>query len=404
MYRRVLATYYETGKITPLVKPFTKIEKMSQTKYKAPRMIQARDPSFNIHFGKYIKPLEHKVFKDSKLSYHFGKGTQGQIAEKIWKLSNKWQYYTEGDHTTFDAYITTEMLKLVHKYYNACYQSPELAALCKRTLKNTCISRKGDKYKVEGTRMSGEMDTSFANSLVNIAILKELMHRLKIKGEAIVNGDDFIMFTNQPVNIKEAEKILQTMNMKTTMKESTKNIHTVEFCRNKIIINADGSIGLLKDVERTFNTFGMTHVQIDYYRNYLLENLYGAWQMNKTSPLGIAFKRMFNHANRLEYNYSGNTFAGQFKYLERDMQYSVREARKDRELKEDEITLSMITAYEEVLQLQKFEHKLVNRINIIWKYYPTLGSKILHNTKNKISRTLYINHTTQQIDQITDYS
>lgn len=129
---------------------------MKISKYKAPRMIQARHISFNIQYGKYIKPLEQYVTKKHKLALHFGKGTPNEIAERIYKLSNKWNYKTEGDHSTFDAHITKEMLQLTHKYYQACFGGDSfLSKLSKRTINNTCKSRKEIDIKLKAHECPG---------------------------------------------------------------------------------------------------------------------------------------------------------------------------------------------------------------------------------------------------------
>jgi hypothetical protein len=45
--------------------------------------------------------------------------------------------------------------------------------------------------------MSGDVDTSFGNSLINYYILISLLKELNVVGDAIVNGDDFIIFTTR---------------------------------------------------------------------------------------------------------------------------------------------------------------------------------------------------------------
>lgn len=46
--------------VVDLVTPFAKIEKVKASNYKAPRMIQGRDVTFNIKYAKFIKPLESR--------------------------------------------------------------------------------------------------------------------------------------------------------------------------------------------------------------------------------------------------------------------------------------------------------------------------------------------------------
>lgn len=380
---------------------------MSSNKYKAPRMIQARSLPFNICLGRYIKPLEIKLTKHHRLKTHFAKGTPNTIAERMHELSQKWQYMTEGDHKTFDAHITIEMLKMEDNFYMSCFgHDPTLGKLLKISRKNRCRSRKGDRYMVFGTRMSGDVRTSIGNTLINIAILKELLHRLGIKGEIIVNGDDFILYTNKPVDIQAAMSILRTMNMETEMKPSQTNKHVVEFCTNKLVFSATGQPTLLKDVKKTFGKFGMTCVRMDRYTTYLLENLHGNWQMMKTTPLGMAFKRLYYRTLELEQRYRkrDNTFMKRlmldhrdlkYKYLERQFIYTIKEALADKEINNTEITLSMVAAFPEIMELQDYENKIYKAIRNIYDNHLNINTDQLD--KMPYTRTLHINHNTRTI-------
>lgn len=364
-------------------------------------MIQARKPIFNIHYGKYIKPLEIKVTKHGRFKHHFGKGSPDQIADRIAKLSLKWQYKTEGDHTTFDAHITPELLKLTHKFYAACYNNnSELRRLSKRTIINKCRSRHGDKYTVKGSRMSGDVDTSFGNSIINIAILSELLFRLGLKGEFIVNGDDFILFTNKPVNIKMAEAILRTMNMETKMKESTLNIHNVEFCQTKLVLTAEGRYTTMKHIRKTIEKFGMTFVSTRNYWIYVLENAHGMWMMNKTTPLGLVFKHIYFKMIELDMVPNAQELINkhkrlEYEYLEKAFIYFIKLARKDKALDEQylEITVSMITADEDIMVIDELEQQLMRRIINLYKKYPLLSTKQL--LTMPYNRNLYIDHNTK---------
>lgn len=61
-------------KPSSFVTSFVKMEKMSTEKYKAPRLIQGRTPAFNIHYGSYIKKLEHALYhRDWKSRQRYAK-------------------------------------------------------------------------------------------------------------------------------------------------------------------------------------------------------------------------------------------------------------------------------------------------------------------------------------------
>lgn len=302
MYQSKYDDYLCTQRVYSMVQPFTKIEKMSSAKYKAPRMIQARAPIFNILYGAYIKPLETHIGKYSKLGVHFGKGDSNEIAHKIHKLSRWYKYKTEADHKTFDAHVTVEMLKLTHTFYASCFRhSKELRNLSKRTLRNICISRHGIKYKTKGSRMSGDVDTSFGNSLINYCLLKAMLEHLAIDGEVIVNGDDSIIFTNDVIDTPSAIRFLRTLNMETEIMPSVENMHQVSFCQTKLVYDGLGNPTMMSDASKIAKTYGMTykinHEQYPYFLCQLKEALA---YMHSNNPIGQAIRIKYNlHVDKM---------------------------------------------------------------------------------------------------------
>lgn len=274
---------------------------MTTQRYKAPRLIQARDPTFNIEYGRYIKPLELTL----KSAVQFGKGTNKQIADKIWKLSRKWTHYTELDHKDFDAHVTLEMLKLTHIFYQSCYKHcPQLRRLSKRTLVNKCRTRNKIKYTAKGSRMSGDVDTGFGNSLINYAILKEVLKELGIDCDVIVNGDDSIIFTMVPLPIDLVLSRLLKYNMESKMpKPTTTDIFSVEFCRQKLILNNMGEPTLVILPDRLTTIFGMTYRPTANYQLYLRDVIRCFVAINSANPFCKDWLNLHNkHFDSIDYH------------------------------------------------------------------------------------------------------
>lgn len=276
-------------KLSASVKPHTKMEKMSSTKYKAPRLIQARDPTFNVEYGRYIKPLE----RATKSDIHIGKGNFDEVGRKIHKLSKRYKFYTECDHSTFDAHITVEMLKLTHRFYQSCYpDDPVVCSLSARTIFNRCYTRNGESYTVLGTRMSGDVDTSFGNSLLNYHIIKTALDEAKIDGDVVVQGDDSIIFTNIPLGDVFAAQ-LRRFNMESKLSPSTTNIHTVEYCASKLVYDNEGRPTMAADPERIADRFGFCFRPYDQrtYSAYLAAVSHCNWCLTKNTPACRIWKR-----------------------------------------------------------------------------------------------------------------
>nr|AZS32322.1 hypothetical protein 3 [Crane fly tombus-like virus 3] len=109
--------------------------------------------------------------------------------------------------------------------------------------------------------MSGDVDTGFGNSLINYYIIIHLLRELNIEGDVIVNGDDFIIFTNSLLPNNFAE-LLRNYNMDTVLKPTTTRIHTVEVCRSKLIFHPNGHATMAFDPHRLIDIYGCT------YHNY----------------------------------------------------------------------------------------------------------------------------------------
>nr|QZZ63380.1 hypothetical protein [Leuven Tombus-like virus 2] len=405
IYQDALDELNNGAKYKSTVQPFTKVEKKNTSKYKAPRMIQARHVSFNILLGCYIKPLEHIITKKHNLKYHYGKGSPEDISRRMTYLSDRYKWRTEGDHKTFDAHLTVELLKVFNDYVVQCFpQDKLLKKLLKETLVNNCVSRQGDRYRVKGTRMSGDVHTSFGNSAINIAILKYMLSELGVEGEVIVNGDDFIIYSNEPLNISRSKDILITLNMETDMKESVREDEQVEFCQKKLVIAGNGEKTLLSDPRKTFMKFGMTFVKVKKYTTYLLENLHGTWMMNKNNPLGCYFRDLYFETVLLEAKAFGKNAANIIKkhmkfdydYLERQFIYSIREAAKDKQIHTKELTCSMIEAYIDILEVPRWTAQLLRYIQNLYRDNKNFGSKQLELTSP--FRTIEINHQNKTIE------
>nr|QZZ63351.1 hypothetical protein [Leuven Tombus-like virus 1] len=278
--------------------PFTKLEKYSTTKYKAPRLIQARHPTFNIEYGRYIKPLE-RALKDD---VHFGKGCYDNIANKIYRMSKKYRYYTECDHSTFDARVTPEMLRLTHRFYLSCFQNdPELHKLCERTVNNRCKTRNGEKYRFRGSRMSGDVDTSFGNSLLNYHILTAALRACGYTADVVVNGDDSVIFTNVPINRPVLAAKLLCYNMVSVILPSVTSIHNVEFCRTKLILHPDGHPTMMFDPNRLKMIYGMTYRPYPFhiYEKYLMQVHHANYMINLNSPIHRQWQKLDKSSYRI---------------------------------------------------------------------------------------------------------
>jgi hypothetical protein len=160
-------------------------------------------------------------------------------------------------------------------------------ALLKRTLINKVKTFQGDEWTIKGTRMSGDVDTSLGNSIINYALLSAILHDCGYhQFEIIVNGDDSILFTKKPINVQQFQSVARKYNMESKVLPSTTIIHQVEFCRTKLVYKPNGQATMMFNPKRSINIFGMHYKCLEIDHTYLYQTAYANSIMHNNTELG----------------------------------------------------------------------------------------------------------------------
>lgn len=188
---------------------FIKAEKVKITDSKpdpAPRLIQPRDPIYNVEVGRRISHLEKPLYR--AIADVFGGPTvmKGYNAADTAKhMREMWDQFVDPvaiglDASRFDQHVSCDALKWEHSVYLGAVPQSEratLAALLKWQLKNKGFIRTPDqaiKYTVNGCRMSGDMNTAMGNCLIMCGLVWTLISELDIRARLANNGDDCVLF------------------------------------------------------------------------------------------------------------------------------------------------------------------------------------------------------------------
>jgi len=197
-----------------VVKTFTKDEYRKPGG--APRAIQPRSPRFNVCLGRYIKHVEHKVFEAIDKVYDptgdcktVAKGMN--MAERGETISRMWNSFCKPvaiglDASRFDQHINQLLLEIEHSVYlEVCGGSDELPPL-KRLLQAQKVNKGAYKdkdgtikYKVNGCRMSGDMNTSLGNVIIMCTLMYSYLESCGLKGRAklLNDGDDCVLIMEE---------------------------------------------------------------------------------------------------------------------------------------------------------------------------------------------------------------
>lgn len=189
-----------------MLKTFVKAEKINFTAKgdPAPRVIQPRDPRYNVEVGRYLKPLEPKIYK--AVERIFGdvtifKGLNAQDSAK--KMYHKWRRYSKPvavglDASRFDQHVSRQALEWEHSCYTGCFSdSTELSRLLQWQIRNEGVGYVEDgkvRYSVEGCRMSGDMNTALGNCVIMCGLVHAYCKHVRIDQFSLANnGDDCVV-------------------------------------------------------------------------------------------------------------------------------------------------------------------------------------------------------------------
>jgi hypothetical protein len=210
---------------------------------KAPRAIQFRHPVFMLEQARYTKSIEKWFYtiKDQFNTKIIGKSDPFTIAKILMEKAGNFTdpIFLLLDASKFDSCVDIEWLKFCTEFYLTLFPKiyhRKIRWLWSKTYVNYGSTKQGLKYKTNGTRMSGDMDTGLGNSIIMYTMLISYLARVGIsKYSVLVNGDDSIVVIEKKDEIKSQDLTYfkeAGFNMKY---EVAYEIGKAEFCQSRLI-------------------------------------------------------------------------------------------------------------------------------------------------------------------------
>lgn len=321
-------TELELGNSTPeedaKVKVFIKYEKTDRTSKAdpVPRVISPRNPKFNIRLGKYLKPLEERVFKSlGRLFKHRTVMKGMDVFQVAGCLREKWDMFKHPvavglDASRFDQHVSVDALNFEHGVYLDCFKrkshKEKLERLLKLQLENHCTGHAEDgslRYKTTGTRMSGDMNTSLGNCVLMVSMIHAYLKHKNVVGQLANNGDDCVVFMEKQDLEKFSDGLFDwfwDMGFNMAIEKPVTEFEEVEFCQCKPVW--DGSkwrmcrnpwTALAKDSVLLKN-----NVSQDYFRLWMNAVGEGGLSIAGGMPIFQSFYQMFIRSGITSYRKS----------------------------------------------------------------------------------------------------
>lgn len=218
------------------VKMFIKPDKypLNEIAAKPARAIQSRDPAYNLIIGKFLKPIEHYIYANFG-TFAKMRNNQERAADVI-KMIEAFAHpvFINLDHSKFDSCCNANYLRMTHKIYHMFNPSRFLKYALNFKINNNCYSKGGIRYKVKGTRMSGDYDTGLGNSLINDYLLFTAFKH--IKHRRYLDGDDSIIIVEKCDLQKVDFSIFKKMGFDSKI-EITEDPSKIEFCQSRLCLS-----------------------------------------------------------------------------------------------------------------------------------------------------------------------
>jgi hypothetical protein len=257
---------------------FVKFEKCDLSK--APRVINPRSAVYNVALGKWLKPNEHHYFDaiakvfGQRVTIFKGMDSEAQ-AEAIQEL---WDSVEDcvgigADAKKFDMHVSEHALMFEHLFYlrPLCqgtweairiyltvkaenkgamedYQDPahQLAWLLVQQLNNLGFGYFKDgkiKFRMRGTRASGDLNTSLGNCILMCAMTYSWSKTCGVPVKLANNGDDCMDFVRRVDDERwrnGLDQFFAAKGFRMELEPTVDELGQVEFCQSKPCFTAEG--------------------------------------------------------------------------------------------------------------------------------------------------------------------
>lgn len=306
------------------LKTFVKAEKLnfSLKPDPAPRVIQPRGPRFNVEIGKFLRPLERKMYHS--IDELFGAPTimsEYNSFETARILKDKWDSFTNPicvgmDASRFDQHVSTQALKFEHSIYDGIFKSKELRVLMRHQLVNIGLATANDgwfRYKKIGSRMSGDMNTSLGNKLLMCLMSHSYVSTLPCRVLFANNGDDCLLFLERKDlhKLSGMSKYYSDFGFKIVCETPVSDFERVEFCQSQPI-RSNGLWRMVRNI-KTCLSKDLTCVNLghneDEYRSWLFDVGTCGSTVALDVPIFTSFYRMLKRMGK-QGSYQGKSDNG----------------------------------------------------------------------------------------------
>lgn len=297
------------------INAFVKVEKINLTAKAdpCPRLIQPRTFRYGAALGRHIKHAEKPLFKLIADVYGGPTVLKGyDCIASAQHLRNMWDEFQDPvavglDASRFDQHCSKEMLSWEHRIWKSiCRGGREFDELLSWQLENIgrVYTEEGViKYKTDGCRMSGDMNTSSGNCLIMCAMVYCWAKSQRIpKFRLANNGDDCVVIIErkQVAKVSSISSWFRDLGYTMKVEEPVSEFERIVFCQTQPVWDGvgyrmvrDPRISIGKDLTSTLDLNQQSN--IDKWLSAMRD---GGLALTVGIPIMQEFYGMFPHSER----------------------------------------------------------------------------------------------------------
>lgn len=168
----------------------------SYPSFKHARIINSRSDVFKVMIGPYIKMMEHVIYQDPWFIKHVPVRTRPEVISS--RLGGSLRKIVSSDWTSMEAQVTAGVMEACEiPFFEYMVQNLTVCDSLKEIMREAKTGQNKCKFSdfvasIHAKRMSGEMDTSKSNGLLNMCNTKFACHLIHTTVDGFVEGDDGI--------------------------------------------------------------------------------------------------------------------------------------------------------------------------------------------------------------------
>jgi hypothetical protein len=301
------------------IKFFQKIEKIDTSK--PPRGIMPRNPRYNIELATFLKLNEKRIIQGINNLYGYHVVAKGMnVVDMGCETLQYWNTFNHPcaimlDATKFDAHVSKEILQCEHGLYKKCFgKNLLLNQLLSWQLNNHGVAYCHDgkiTYNIEGTRCSGDINTSLGNIILMCSMVYQMLQEKHIKEHRVVNnGDDCYIIVEKHDKAKILDGIYDyflQFGFNIRVDGVVTQLEDIRFCQMAPIRTTDGAV-MVRDIKNIFakdvmSSHDLTNTKVR--RKWAYAVGYGGLAMYGNIPILRDFYSMYLESglpSRFEYD------------------------------------------------------------------------------------------------------